>query len=177
MAENSTRQVVAGLVGAVIYGLLSWFANTHPLPEVGGVIFHPAVAFLVFFGMAYGPWAGLLAGLVGNTLGDLLSIGNFYWNWSLGHALMGMIPGFMMIKLKDFGTVLGIVRAIGWSALGIAAGTLFACLMEIFVSGIDLRTALVDYFPFAFLGYFLCALILLPILMIVFAAVVSRPAR
>ena len=177
MTESNVRQVVAGLVGGVLYGLFSWLANTHPLPAVGNIIFHPAVAFLVFFGIVYGPWAGLLAGFIGNSLSDVISSGAFYWNWSLGNALMGMIPGFMMIKTRDFSTVLGILKAIGWSALGIAAGMLFACLMEIFVSGIDLRTALVDYFPFAFLGNFVCALILLPIFMIVFAVVVLRRAR
>lgn len=176
MTEMNTRQVVYGLIGAALYGLFSWIANQYPLPAIAGVSFHPAVAFLVFFGIAYGPWAGLLAGFLGNTLSDLFSTGNFYWNWSVGYALVGMISGFMMIRSKDFGTVPGILKAIGWSTLGIAVGMLFACLMEIFVSGIDFRTAVVEYFPLAFLGNFVCAVILLPILMIIFAAFLSRRA-
>ena len=44
-------------------------------------------------GVAYGPWAGLLAGFIGNTLGDALSGWGFYWNWSLGNGLMGLVAG------------------------------------------------------------------------------------
>jgi energy-coupling factor transport system substrate-specific component len=177
MTNSNTRQVIYGLVGAALYGLFSWITNFFPLPALGSVIFRPAVAFLVFFGIAYGPWAGLLAGLIGNTLGDLLSIGDYYWNWSLGHALIGMVSGFLRIEWKDFGTGLGILKAIGWSALGIAVGLLFASLAEILASGIDPGTAFVEYFIPAFLGHFACAIVLVPILMIAFAAVVSRRAR
>lgn len=174
ITQNPSRQVIYGLVGAVLYGLLYWLTSRFPIPVFGGVIFRPAVAILVFFGLAYGPWAGLLAGFFGNALGDALSSGDFFWNWSLGNALIGMISGFMKIKFKDFGTVLGVLRAIGWGALSVAVGMLFASLTEIVVSGIDLRTALVDYFPIAFLGHFAGVIVLLPIFMIFFAAVVSR---
>jgi energy-coupling factor transport system substrate-specific component len=172
--EIGSRQVIAGLAGAVLYGLVYWLTNLFPLSAAGILIFRPAVAILVFLGVAYGPWAGLLAGFIGHTLGDLLSSGAFYWNWSLGMALIGMVPGFLRIAVKDLSSVPGILKAIGWSTLGIAVGTLFASLMERIVSGIDLRTAVVDYFPLAFLGNFACALVLLPIFMIIFAALVLR---
>jgi energy-coupling factor transport system substrate-specific component len=177
ISQHPSRQVIYGLVGAVLYGLFSWITNLFPLPAVGNVIFHPAVAFLVFFGVAYGPWAGLLAGFIGNTLGDILSSGGFFWNWSLGNALTGMVPGLTMIKFRDFGTGPGILKAMGWSALGIALGMMFASLVEIFLSGIDLRTAFVDYFTPAFLGNFACVIVLLPIFMMAFAAGVSGWAR
>jgi energy-coupling factor transport system substrate-specific component len=174
-SQNAVRQVVAGLVGAVIYGLLYWITSRFPIPAFG-VLFRPAVAIPVFLGITYGPWAGLLAGFIGNAVGDVLSSGFFYWNWSVGNALIGMISGYMRIPLNDFATGIGILKAIGWSALSIAVGLLFASLAEIFVSGIDLRTALVDYFPIAFFGHFAGVIVPLPILMIVFAAVVSRRA-
>ena len=61
----------------------------------GNVTFRPAVAVLIFFGTAYGPWVGLLAGFIGNTLGDALSGWGFYWNWSLGNGLMGLVAGLV----------------------------------------------------------------------------------
>jgi energy-coupling factor transport system substrate-specific component len=141
------------------------------------VTFRPAVAVLIFFAAAYGPWVGFLAGFIGNTLGDALSGWGFFWNWSLGNGLMGMVPGLIMAAITDFRARSDILKAIGWGTLGIIVGMLFASLTEMFVGGIDLNTALVGYFVPAFLGNFIVTIILLPILMIAFAAVAARRGR
>lgn len=96
-----TREVVYGAIGAALYGVLSWLTNIFPLPAAGNISFRPAVAVLIFFGAAYGPWVGLLAGLIGNTLGDAITGWGFYWNWSVGNGLMGMIPGLAAGIIKD----------------------------------------------------------------------------
>ncbi len=158
------RQLVYGLIGAALYGVFSWVTNTL----IGNITFRPAVAVLIFFGVAYGPWVGLLAGLFGDVLGNILSNYGFPLHWSIGNALIGMIPGLIMAKINNFRALRDILRAVGWGILGLAIGMLFASLTEMFVSGIDLRTTL-DYFRLAFLGNFAITLILLPILMIVFA--------
>ena len=175
--EFSTRQVVYGAIGAALYGVLSWATNIFPLPAAGNVTFRPAVAVLIFFGVAYGPWVGLLAGFIGNTLGDMLTGWGFWWHWSLGNGLMGMIPGLIMASITDFRARGDIMKAVGWGTLGIAVGMLFASLMEMFTGGIDLNTALVGYFVPAFLGNFVVTVILLPILMIAYAAVAARRGR
>ncbi len=82
--EFGTRQVVYGAIGAALYGALSWFTNFLAIPAAGNISFRPAVAVLIFFGVAYGPIVGLLAGFIGNTIGDQASGYGFYWNWSLG---------------------------------------------------------------------------------------------
>jgi energy-coupling factor transport system substrate-specific component len=169
--------VVYGAIGAALYGVFSWATNIFPLPAAGNVTFRPAVAVLIFFGVAYGPWVGLLAGAIGNTLGDALSGWGFYWNWSLGNGLMGMVPGLVMAAINDFRAQGNIVKAVGWGIAGIAVGMLFASLTEMFVGGIDLNTALVGYFTPAFIGNTVVTVILLPILMIAFAAVASRRGR
>jgi energy-coupling factor transport system substrate-specific component len=175
--EFGTRQVVYGAIGAALYGAFSLLTNLVPLPAAGNITFRPAVAVLIFFGAAYGPWVGLLAGLIGNTLGDWFAGWGFYWNWSLGNGLMGMVPGLIVASLKDFKARATIVKAVGWGTLGIAVGMLFASLTEMFVGGIDLSTALVGYFTPAFLGNFVVTVILLPILMIAFAGVAARRGR
>jgi energy-coupling factor transport system substrate-specific component len=73
--EFGTREVVYGAIGAALYGVFSWATNIFPLPAAGNVTFRPAVAVLIFFGVAYGPWVGLLAGFIGNYLGDALLAG------------------------------------------------------------------------------------------------------
>ncbi len=175
--EFGTRQVVYGAIGAALYGVLSYVTNIFPLPAAGTVTFRPAVAVLIFFGAAYGPWVGLLAGFLGNTLGDAITGWGFYWNWSLGNGLMGMIPGLIVASIHDFRARADIIKAVGWGTLGIIVGMLFASLTEMFVGGIDFNTALVGYFVPAFLGNFIVTVILLPILMIAFAAVAARRGR
>jgi energy-coupling factor transport system substrate-specific component len=175
--EFGTRQVVYGAIGAALYGAFSLLTNLVPLPAAGNITFRPAVAVLIFFGVAYGPWVGLLAGFLGNTLGDALAGWGFFWNWSLGNGLMGMIPGLVMAAITDFRARDQIIKAVGWGALGIAVGMLFASLTEMFVGGIDLNTALVGYFTPAFIGNLVVTIVLLPILMIAFAAVAARRGR
>ena len=175
--EFGTRQVVYGAIGAALYGVLSWVTNFVPLPAAGNISFRPAVAVLVFFGVAYGPWAGLIAGLVGNTLGDAISGYGFYWNWSLGNGLMGMIPGLAMGMIQDYRSGKGIITGIGYGAVGIAVGMLFASLTEMLTSGIDISTALVGYFTPAFIGNLVVVVILLPVLMVAYAAVAAGRGR
>lgn len=172
-----TREVVYGAIGAALYGAFSLLTNLIPLPAAGNITFRPAVAVLIFFGIAYGPWVGLLAGFVGNTLGDALAGWGFYWNWSLGNGLMGMIPGLVAASITNYRAQKDIVKAVIWGTIGIAVGMLFASLTEMFVGGIDLNTALVGYFVPAFAGNFVVTLVLLPILMVAFAAVAARRGR
>lgn len=175
--EFGTRQVVYGAIGAALYGAFSLLTNLVPLPAAGNITFRPAVAVLIFFGVAYGPWVGLLAGFIGNTLGDMLAGWGFYWNWSLGNGLMGMIPGLVMASINDFRARADIIKAVLWGLGGIAVGMLFASLTEMFTTGIDINTALVGYFTPAFIGNAVVTVVLLPILMIAFAAVAARRGR
>jgi len=151
--------------------------RAHALSAAGNITFRPAVAVLVFFGAAFGPWVGLLAGFFGNTIGDWFAGWGFYWHWSLGNGLMGMVPGLIMASIKDFKARPEIIKAVGWSILGIAVGMLFASVMEKFTGGIDWNTAIVGYFVPAFLGNLVVTVILLPILMIAFAGVAARRGR
>ncbi len=175
--EFRTRQVVYGAIGAALYGAFSVLTNLVPLPAAGNITFRPAVALLIFFGIAYGPWVGLLAGLIGNTLGDAISGFGFYWNWSLGNGLMGMIPGLAMNMIQEYRSGRSISLGIGWGAIGIIIGMLFASLTEMFTSGIDIRTALIGYFTPATIGNLVVTIVLLPILMVAYQAVIARRGR
>jgi energy-coupling factor transport system substrate-specific component len=177
MWSFGTREVVYGAIGAALYGLFSYATNIFPLPAAGNVTFRPAVAVLIFFGAAFGPWVGLIAGLLGNTLGDALTGWGLFWNWSLGNGLMGFIPGLAVAMIHDYRSGRGIGLGIGYGMLGIGIGMLFSSLTEIFTSGIDINTALVGYFLPAFLGNAVVTLILLPILMVAYQSVAARRGR
>jgi energy-coupling factor transport system substrate-specific component len=172
-----TREVVYGAIGAALYGVLSWVTNVIPLPAAGNITFRPAAAVLVFFGAAFGPWVGLIAGLVGNTLGDALTGWGLYWNWSVGNGLMGFVPGLAVAMIQDYRSGKGIGLGIFYGALGAAVGLLFASLTEMLVSGIDINVALVGYFLPSFVGNLVVIIILVPILFVAYAAVAARRGR
>ncbi len=174
-----TREVVYAAIGAALYGVFSWVTNFLALPAAGNISLRPAVAIPMFFGIAFGPLVGFLAGFVGNVLGDFLSGWGFWWAWCLGNGIMGMIPGFIgllgrIVSFKDKGTlikteVLVIVAAV--------VGMLVPSLLEIPLSGIDFNTAIVGYWLPAALSNIVNGLILVPILMVAYDAVVARSGR
>jgi energy-coupling factor transport system substrate-specific component len=172
-----TREIVYAAIGAALYGLLSWATNIFPLPAAGNISFRPAVAVLVLFGSAFGPWVGFIAGLLGNTLGDGLSGWGFYWNWSVGNGLIGLIPGLAVGLIRQYNKPRDIAIGVGFGLLGNVVGLLFASLTEIFTSGIDLSTALVGYFTPALIGNGVVTIILLPILFIAYYSVAGRLGR
>jgi energy-coupling factor transport system substrate-specific component len=172
-----TREVVYAAIGAALYGVLSWMTNIFPLPAAGNISFRPAVAVLIFFGVAFGPWVGLLAGLLGTYLGDALTGWGLWWNWSIGGGLMGFFPGLAAAMIQDYRSGRSIGLGIILGAVGIAVGMLFASLTEIFTGGIDLNTALIGYFTPAFLGNVVVTIILLPILMVAYHSVTVARGR
>ena len=82
-----------------------------------------------------------------------------------------------MASLKDFRARGDIMKAIGYGLAGIVVGMLFSSVTEKFIGGLDWNTALVGYFTPAFIGNAVVVAILLPVLMIAFAAVASRRGR
>jgi energy-coupling factor transport system substrate-specific component len=132
---------------------------------------------LIFFGAAFGPWVGLIAGLLGNTLGDALTGWGLYWNWSVGNGLMGLIPGLAIAMITDFRSRRGIGLGIFFGLLGDAVGILFASLTEILVSKIALGVALGGYFLPGFLGNALVIVILVPVLFVAYQAVAAQRGR
>jgi len=175
--QFGTREVVYAAIGAALYGVLSWVTNVFPLPSAGNISFRPAVAVLVFFGVAFGPWVGLLAGLIGNTLGDALTGWGLYWNWSVGNGLMGLVPGLAAGMIASFIARKDLGISIAWGLGGAAVGMLFASITEMFVSGIDVSTALGGYFLPAFLGNAVVIIILLPIIMVAYNQIAARVGR
>ena len=175
--EFKTRQVVYGAIGAALYGVLSWLTNVVPLPAAGNISFRPAVAVMIFFGVAFGPWVGFIAGLVGNILGDAISGFGFWWHWDIGNGIMGLIPGLAMLMVQDYRKLKDIGIAVGFGIVGILVGMLFASVMEKLTGGIDWATAIGGYWVPAVAGNTVVTVILLPILMVAYQAVVSRRGR
>ncbi|MGC9522941.1 MAG: ECF transporter S component [Anaerolineae bacterium] len=172
-----TREVVYAAIGAALYGVFSWITNFIGLPAAGNITLRPAVAIPMFFGVAFGPIVGFISGFLGNVIGDFLSGFGFWWYWDLGNGLMGLIPGLMALGIKSYKDTNTIIKAEILVVVGAAVGMLVSSLLEIPLGGIDLRTAVVGYwFPSA-LSDAINGLVLVPILMVAYDAVVSRSGR
>lgn len=172
-----TREVVFAAIGAALYGVLSALFNILQIPGAANVSFRPPVAIVFFFGLAFGPIVGFITGALGNILADLLSGFGFWPWWDLGNGLMGLVAGLFYASITDFRSVRDIVTAEIAVVLGAAVGMFVASISEMWVSGIDFTTAMVQNFTPAFITNIVWGLVLTPILMVAYSAIVRRSGR
>jgi energy-coupling factor transport system substrate-specific component len=172
-----TREVVYAAIGAALYGVLAFATNFMQLPSAGNVSFRPGVVIPLFFGVAFGPIVGFIAGMLGNIIGDLLSGYGFWIWWDLGNGIMGLIAGLCASQITNYRETASIIKAEIYAAVGILVGMGVASISEMWMSGADLNTVIyANYIP-AIIPNLINGLILLPILMIAYQAVISRSGR
>ena len=157
--------------------MLSVATNFLQIPAAANVSVRPAVAIPMFFGLAFGPWVGFLAGFVGNIISDLISGYGFWLWWDIGNGLMGLIPGLIYLSITDFRSISNIVKAEIMVIVGAAVGMFVAALSEIWVSGVTFATTMATNFLPAFISNVVNGLILVPILMIAYGAIQARSGR
>ncbi|HHX09097.1 MAG TPA: ECF transporter S component [Chloroflexi bacterium] len=172
-----TNQVVYAAIGAALYAVLTWAFNIWQIPGAGNVGIRPAIVIPMFFGIAFGPIVGFITGFVGNILADMLSGYGFWLWWDLGNGIIGLIPGLFSALIYKYNEQKSIILGEISVVLGSALGMGLASLSERWVSGADMNTVLVANFLPAFLTNIVWGLILLPLLMIAYAAIVSRSGR
>jgi energy-coupling factor transport system substrate-specific component len=172
-----TREVVFAAIGAALYGVLSALTNFLQIPGAGNVSIRPAVSIVFFFGVAFGPIVGFITGLLGNIISDLISGYGFWPWWDLGNGIMGLIAGLVWSNMTSFRAIKDLVLAEISVVVASAIGMFLASITELWVSGIDFATSMVQNFIPSFLSNILAGLILVPILMVAYSAVVNRSGR
>jgi energy-coupling factor transport system substrate-specific component len=177
MWSFGTREVVFAAIGAALYGVLSALTNMLQIPGAANVSVRPAVSIVFFFGLAFGPIVGLITGFLGNIIADLLSGYGFWIWWDIGNGLMGLVAGLFCVFMTDFRSIKDIAFAELAVVVGAAVGMFFASLTEIWVSGVDFATTMVQNFTPAFISNIVNGLILTPILMVAYSAIVKRSGR
>ncbi len=172
-----TKQVVFAAIGAALYAVLAIATNMLQFPGAGNVSIRPAVAIPMFFGVAFGPIVGFITGFVGNILADLLSGYGFWLWWDLGNGLLGLIPGLIYPTIESYRASKSIWKAEIFVVLGALVGMGLASLSEMWVSGADINTVIFANFLPAFISDIINGLILVPLLMVAYAAIVERSGR
>ncbi len=172
-----TREVVFAAIGAALYGVLSALTNALQIPGAGNVSVRPAISIVFFFGLAFGPIAGFITGALGTIIGDLISGYGFWPWWDLGNGLMGFIPGLIWLGIKTFRSGSDILKAEIMVVVGVAVGMFVASVSEIWVSGTSFAASMATNFVPAFVSNVINGLILVPILMVAYAAIRGRSGR
>ena len=168
------QEVWYSAIGAALYMVLEVATNFLQIPSAHNVSFRPAVVIPMFFGVAFGPWVGLLSGLGGNIFGDLMSGYGFWPWWDLGNGLMGFLPGLLWLTMVNYKAGKDILRAEVMLVLGAAIGMGMASLSEIWVSHVTFAETLATNFLPSFLSNMVNGLVLVPVLMIIFSAALVR---
>ncbi len=172
-----TREVVFSAIGAALFAVLAFATNALALPGSGNVSFRPAVAIPMFFGVAFGPIVGFISGFLGNIISDMLSGSGFWPWWDLGNGLLGLFTGLIAFSFIRFRDVRAIVKAELMVVLGVVIGMGVASLSELWVSGVDMATTIAQNFLPSAIPDLINGLILVPVLMVAYDAVVARSGR
>ncbi|MDO3411983.1 ECF-type riboflavin transporter substrate-binding protein [Saccharibacillus sp. CPCC 101409] len=87
----SVRTIVAIGIGAALFIVLARFGS---IPTgIANTNLQTNYAILALFALLYGPWAGLLIGLIGHTLADLISYGAPWFSWVIASGIAGLLYG------------------------------------------------------------------------------------
>ena len=93
------RQLIASVVGVILYAILARVSNYPASPVVGDVLAGAVWAVPLFLGSVFGPWVSLGAAGVGSLVYHSL-VGDLSTSWYLpvGIALTGFVAGLTMLK-------------------------------------------------------------------------------
>lgn len=153
-------EIPVGMIIALLFGMLLWLSRLFDLPYLGPMQINPVTALPMLVGLAFGPVSGFLTGFLGNMFSDFLAGWGFFWYWDFGFGLMGLLPGLMPYRIR---IPMRILFAETFVAAGVFVGTLFSCLLEMVVVGVDMSTIVSSYFIPQFTTYVFFAMIFVPL--------------
>jgi energy-coupling factor transport system substrate-specific component len=103
------REVIAAILGVLLYGLLSHATLIILLSSNTVDVFLPALLIPLLFGAIYGPWVGLVVGGFGFLLGDYVAstwLSNLVWD--NGYLFAGDFFGSSLVNFRDL---------VGWNGI------------------------------------------------------------
>lgn len=94
----SIRTIVAIGIGAAVFMILGRFGSIPTgIPNTN---IETSYAYLALMAVLYGPIAGLLIGLIGHGLKDLVFYGMPWFSWVISSGVVGLVIGLTYKKLK-----------------------------------------------------------------------------
>lgn len=93
----SIKTIVAIGIGAAVFMILGRFGSIPTF--IPNTNIETSYAYLALMAVLYGPVAGLLIGLIGHGLKDLVFYGSPWFSWVIASGIVGLIIGIASNKL------------------------------------------------------------------------------
>ncbi|MGC5327383.1 ECF transporter S component [Brevibacillus sp. SYSU BS000544] len=111
--------------------------------------FRPAIALLAVFAAIEGPLFGFIVGFIGNVGVDWFE-GSFWWHWSVGNGIIGLIIGLLYLvpgyhPRKGEITFAHYVMFMILSAVGNYVGLILASLVDVWLNQVDFISAVFQW--------------------------------
>jgi uncharacterized membrane protein len=174
MWQFGGREVLFAIIGAALFMVVDVATSFAHIPSVHKVAFLPAGVVPMVFGVFFGPWVGLVSGLAGKIMGDLMTEQGFWPWWGLGYGLMGFLPGLVWLGLRNYRGMREIFKVEGLLVAGAGIGMGLASASEVWVSHISFAETVKTYFMREFLSNIAAGLVLVPLLMVGYAVIQGR---
>jgi energy-coupling factor transport system substrate-specific component len=118
----SIKTVVAIGIGAALFVILGRFGSIPTgVPDTN---IETTYAVLALFSVLYGPVAGLLIGLIGHTLKDLIMFGSPWFSWVIASAVVGLIIGLAARSIRINNGEFGAKQIVRFNLFQIAANAI-----------------------------------------------------
>ena len=146
------RKVIYIAGGSVLYAAVNLM--TEHVSFAGVQVVRPGIVVPLLCGVFFGPVVGFLVGFLGSTGSELPTFG-FYWNWSLGNGLVGLVAGstpFLITgiraRFRSQWPTIGAALVTGTLAIVLGAG--LAALTDILIANLTPDTAIsAEWIPLA----------------------------
>lgn len=135
MQKLSVKTIVAIGIGAALFFVLGKFAAIPtPIPNVTISLQFPVLAIMA---LIFGPVAGLLIGLIGHFLIDLVAGWGVWWSWVICSGIFGLLMGLLGKKVcldeGEFGKKGAIAFNVTQVIAHLVAWAVFAPVLDILI--------------------------------------------
>lgn len=168
LRQRAPTQAAAALIGAACYAFSIYLTAIVDIPGSDNVQVRPGVVIPIICGALFGPAAGFFSGLLGNFAADQLLGWGFWPFWYLGNGVMGLAAGLFRPPSRSYARLAPVLGVLGRALLGIAVGMGLAAFTEHWVTDSSWADVLqVNFLP-AFISNGISAIILTPIVLLIY---------
>ena len=168
VSRGAINSLIASIVGACLYAVSIYFTSVVDIPGTDNVQLRPGVVIPIVCGAFFGPVAGFVSGFAGNLIADWALGWDFWPFWYVGNGLMGLAVGLLRPADYNYARPRHVGVVLVWAVIGIAVGMAFASISELWVTHSSWNDVVWVNFVPAFLSNTLNAVILTPIVLLLY---------
>jgi uncharacterized membrane protein len=157
---------------------IAFMMNILNLTYSSQASFAASIIIVLFFAVVFGPWVGLIVGGLGELLLEIIVNQGMLWGICASFGLMGFIAGFSMLYTRGYyNSFRSVLIAEIFGAIGIVVCFVATYFTFIFALQLDAQTEASALFYGRFLPQIIIGLIALPIMLVIYNALVRFEKR